>query len=217
VADRHLVHNPAPFFVGGDVVLPSGRGTEDIANEFADPRIPSVRAAVTELIDGGGPGGLSRLGIRWLLVIEPISTQEANALDHPDLEEVVPGVTARLFRVQGARAPAVNRSGESVAVDPVVAPLARVSEESAITWNRPGANGWMRGSSSGRVNAEGQLELPAGEGPVWYWPAVLVVLTQFFWLLLIVLIIFHGASRHRVLDLSETPTSTPTPSGGPVL
>ena len=43
VIDGHLVHNPAPFFLGGDVLLPSGRGDRRHTERVRGPASP-IRA-----------------------------------------------------------------------------------------------------------------------------------------------------------------------------
>jgi hypothetical protein len=46
------------------------------------------------------------------------------------------------------------------------------------TWLNTGAEGWMRGTSPLAGDGPGRLRLPAGDGPLWYWPSIVVLLAD---------------------------------------
>ena len=60
-------------------------------------------------------------------------------------------------------------------MDPVIGPWARVPGADGRTWYRPGASGWLRGWDRAPTTADGNLAVPHGQGPLWYWPSLLVL------------------------------------------
>jgi len=57
----------------------------------------------------------------------------------------------------------------------VIGPWARLDGSAAATWFRPGASGWVRGWNRASTTDDGNLAVPSGTGPVWYWPSLLVL------------------------------------------
>jgi hypothetical protein len=47
----------------------------------------------------------------------------------------------------------------------------------------PYQTGWLRGLNPVEQGPNGQVLLPAGDGPVWFWPAIPVVIVEILWLL----------------------------------
>ncbi len=167
VNDGHLVHNPLPFALGGDVLLPSGRGQDGGSDERADPRAREAGEAADHLA-AGQPAGeqLARLGVRWVALVPALDGTYEGLADDPALRPVVTGETLTLYEV-------VDTPRDPV--DPVLGPWARAPDGEEITWYRPGASGWLRGSEPAETSSDGNLVLPAGSGPVWYWPSILVM------------------------------------------
>lgn len=167
VIDGLLVHHPLPYVFGGDVLLASGQGDEDAPTERADPR-QDVADALTAHLRAREPADaeLEALGIRWVALLETVDPGYPGVADDPALEAVVTGPTLTLYRVRDAVASDV---------DPVIGPLARVAGDDLRTWYRPGASGWLRGWDAAPTTAEGNLAVPQGQGPLWYWPSLLVL------------------------------------------
>jgi len=167
VIDGLLVHHPLPYVFGGDVLLASGQGDEDAPNERADPR-QAVADDLTAHLRAREPADaeLAALGIRWIALLETVDPGYPGLSEDPALEAVVTGPTLTLYRVR-----------EAVAsdVDPVIGPWARVAGDEARTWFRPGASGWLRGFEAARTTPEGNVGVPTGAGPLWYWPSLLVL------------------------------------------
>ncbi len=167
VIDGLLVHHPLPSVFGGDVLLASGQGDEDAPNERADPRQDVADALTAHLrARESADAELAALGIRWVALLETVDPGYPGLADDPALDAVVTGPTLTLYRV---------RDAPLAEVDPVLGPLARVEGASARTWYRPGASGWLRSWATAPTTDDGNLDVPAGSGPLWYWPSLLVL------------------------------------------
>ena len=183
---RTNVLHPLPLWLGGDVLSSSEpRLPGQVASERADPRERYAAVVVAANLRGTSIGAdLRRLGIRWVAVLRdgdllrgrPIGMLHAEALlEDPSLEVVVAGGTIDLFAVRGWRGPVVTDDGTTVPIRSIVSPLADLAGSGAATWARSGATGWMRGLEPTEIDQFGLQRLPAGSGPLWYWPAVLVL------------------------------------------
>jgi hypothetical protein len=180
VIDTHLVHQPLPSILGGDVILASGRGEAGVV-ERADPRLGVAAAAVEDLRAREDPSDdLGRIGVRWLAVLDTAdpSFDDLDAIADGGLEVVVDGPSLTLYRVGSWPGAATDEEGRAAEVDPVVSPWARVAGAEAVTWFRPGADGWLRGWDRAHTTVDGNLALPAGGGPVLHWPSLLVLLAD---------------------------------------
>jgi hypothetical protein len=176
--DGHLVHQPLPFLFGGDVLYGSGRGVEDSPDERADERLDLATGLVADLRAGEDVSeDLARLGLRWIAVLDSADPTYDDLDRDPGngLERVVAGSSLTLYRVTAWPGAAVDGEGHPVAVDTVIGPWARVEGDDAVTWFRPGAGGWLRGTSGATVTADGNLAVPGSGGPIWYWPSLLVL------------------------------------------
>lgn len=192
VVGRHLVHQPLPYVLGGDVLYASGRGAEGSPDERADDRLDLAGAAVAQLRTDGDPSdALRRLGIRWIAVLTSVDVtyDDLDEVVGAELEVAVEGPTLTLYRVTSAPDPAER-------LDPVVGPLARVDGEGATTWYRPGSGGWLRGWKGASTTDDGNLAVPGGRGPLWYWPSVLVLLADGM-VLGMVLVAWRGSAAFR--------------------
>jgi hypothetical protein len=199
------IFDPWPAYLGGDVIICSDPerqttcGTPGSVGERADRREP----VVGELVGGaraGQPVGdrLAALGVRWVVLAHVADWESFGGLAaDAGLERVVAGPTVDLFRVRGWRGDVVDDAGRPVEFDPVVEPWARVGSSSAAVWSRAGSAGWRRGTAAATQTADGRLALPAGSGPVWYWPVLLVGLGDVVWLAVMVVSTVSFSNRRR--------------------
>jgi hypothetical protein len=178
VADNRNVFNPVSIYFGGDVLSSSDpeflSGPEQ---EQADPREPAARRVLAR-IRAGQPAGtqLAQLGVRWVVVLRAADWQSYTSLtSDPGVRRVVGGSTLDLYQVRGWRGPVVTQSGRVVPLRGVAGPFGWLAASGPATWFRPAATGWMRGLSAAHFEPNGTLGLPAGRGPVWYWPTLVVL------------------------------------------
>ena len=181
LVDTHLVHQPLPSVLGGDVLIASGRGTAESPVERTDDRLGLAAEVVADLRRDRAPGdALRRLGLRWIAVLDSPDPTYDDLETIPGLrvEVVVEGPHLTLYEVTTWVGPTVDDDGDPVGLDGVVAPLVRIDGERPVTWFRPGSAGWLRGTDAATVTADGNLAVPAGDGPVWYWPSLLVLVAD---------------------------------------
>jgi hypothetical protein len=175
-ADHRRVLNPVPDYFGGDVLASSNPEFADSPNarEQGDPR----EAHVPPLLDhlDRASESLNALGIRWVVLLHEVDWRKyADIGKDTGLVRTLSTPALDLYRVREWRGPVVDDRGRHVSVDTVAAPWTRVSTSGRATWTRPAASGWLRGTSGTRSTANGLLRLPAGRGPVWYWPATMAI------------------------------------------
>jgi hypothetical protein len=173
--DRRVL-NPVPDYFGGDVIVSSDPelGDRPPRREQGDPREPHVSAALERLPDVSPR--LQALGVRWILLLHEVDWERYRAIaEDPGLQRTVATPALDLYRVRGWRGPVVDDHGRRVRATTVVAPWSWVAPSGEAMWTRPGAAGWLRGTAGAGTTANGLLRLPAGRGPVWYWPAALAV------------------------------------------
>ena len=174
-SDRRVL-NPVPDYFGGDVLASSNPEFADSprAREQGDPRERHVPPLLDHLDHVSG--ALQDLGVRWVVVLHEVDWKQYAAInDDAGLERTLSSGALDLYRVRDWRGPVVDDRGRSVAVHTHAAPWSSVAPSGAATWTRPAATGWLRGTSSAGSTATGLLRLPAGRGPVWYWPAALAL------------------------------------------
>jgi hypothetical protein len=175
-ADGRRCLNPAPDFLGGDVLVSRDPEVGPRVQEGSDPRIAAAQRAV-DRIRAGQPvaAELAHLGVRWVFLMHEVDWRAYRGLaEDRGLEQVVAGSAAGLYRVKAWRGPVRADRGEPE-LDPIVAPLALLQPSGQAVWNRPASAGWLRGIAGTRQAPNGLLELPPGSGPVWYWPSLLVL------------------------------------------
>ncbi len=167
-----------PSYFGGDVLAASDpRLTADRRREVADPRLDGVEAALERARQGEHVAdALAAAGVRWIALQHDVDWKAyTGVLDDPGLERVVAGPSLDLYRVDGWRGPVAAADGSTTDATSVVSPLLRVDASGAAVLDRPYQAGWLRGWSAAARSADGLVELPAGSGPVWFWPALLVL------------------------------------------
>jgi hypothetical protein len=177
-ADGRRVHHPLPVFLDGDVIASSDPELGSETRETADRREDVVRGLLAELDAGASiTQDLERLGVRWIVALTDLDERRLNTLERqPGLTRRLDAPEIQVWQVDGWRGEAIADDGTPVALDHPVAPLATVDSSQPTTWHRAGAPGWLRGLSAASVTDEGLLRVPGGSGPVWFWPALLVVL-----------------------------------------
>jgi hypothetical protein len=180
IIDTHLVHQPLPSILGGDVILASGNGDPDTPLERADPRLPLAAELVDRLRAGEDiDDQIELLGLQWVAVLDtpdPTYDDLDDLPGHP-LEVVVEGPQLTLYRTTFAYGPA-ELDRHDVDVDSPVSPLAWMGSHERVTWYRAGSGGWFRGAHRARISTSGNLDVPAGSGPVVYLPSLLVLLAD---------------------------------------
>jgi hypothetical protein len=176
-ADGRNILNPGPDVLGGDTISSYdpeiGGGQEQL-----DTR-PREAADVLEGYRQGEPGAerLADLGVRWVFVpLEYDWSVSGQALaDDPGLRAVDVGEGARLYEVRDWSGEIRTPDGSGGDVGGPIAPLRRAPSAGG-TWAFPGTSGWLRSFEQVPVTRAGLLEVPAGDGPLWYWPAALIAL-----------------------------------------
>lgn len=179
-ADGRRVFNPLPVFLDGDVIASSDPELGSNDRETTDRREDVVRGLLAKLDDGGSIAqGLERLGVRWVVALTDLEGDRLRSLDRdPRLTRRLSTPEIDVWEVDGWRGEAIAKRGTPVALDHPVAPLAMIDSSEPTIWHRPGSPGWLRGLSPASVTDRGLLRVPGGTGPVWFWPALVVLLVD---------------------------------------
>lgn len=172
------VLNPLPLYLGGDVLVSSNpelKGQD--RRERVDPREVSMDAIVGEIRNGTPVSDrLAKLGVRWIVVLHEVDWLSLNSLSRePGLERRLRRQYLDVYEVKDWRGLVVDGAGRSVPADPHVEPWTSVDASGPAVYQRAGQMGWMRGTAAAEVSPEGLVALPAGSGPVWFWPSLLVL------------------------------------------
>ena len=178
VADNRLVLSVAPFYFGGDVVISSDPNiTAEPRRERSDPREEQIQRLATAARQGATVSdGLAAMGVRWLLLQREVNWyQYTGVLEDPGLDLVVSGPSLDLYRVRDWAGAVTTPDGREVPSSPVVSPYRQVDPSGPARLAAPYQTGWLRGWESATASPEGLISLPAGSGPVWYWPALVVI------------------------------------------
>ncbi len=177
-ADHRNILNPGPDVIGGDTISSYDTEEGDGGQEQLDTR-PAEAARILDGYRKGRPGAaaLADLGVRWVFVpLEYDWSVSGKALaDDPGLREVPVGDRALLYEVRDWSGPLRTPAGGSAEVPATFAPFRSVPDTGG-TWAFPGTGGWLHGTEPVEVTEAGLLRVPAGSGPLWYWPAVPILL-----------------------------------------
>ncbi|HYF44863.1 MAG TPA: hypothetical protein VD926_01545 [Acidimicrobiales bacterium] len=178
-ADDRRVHHPAPFVLAADVIVSSDPRLGEPAQERADEREPLVSDLVDEIRDGEEvAGALADLGVRWVLILHAVDWEAYSGLaTDPGLTRRIDGDVLDLYEVEEPVGPVVTPDGDR-APDWWVRPLGQVDATGGGTWLNDGAEGWMRGGTALSGDGPGRLRLPAGDGVLWYWPSLVVLVAD---------------------------------------
>jgi hypothetical protein len=189
-AGSQTIFDPWPSYLGGDVIICSDPerqtacGSAESIGERADER----EAAITPLVAdarAGKPIGdeMARLGVRWVVLAHVADWRGLQSLvADPGLHREVVGPNVDLYRVRSWPGEVVDDNGHPVGIDRRVEPWAQVDPSGPAEWNHAASSGWRRGTEAVAETADGRLQLPAGDGPVWYWPALVVLVADVVWL-----------------------------------
>jgi hypothetical protein len=119
---------------------------------------------------------LARLGVRWVVLLHTADWRTyRSAITEPGFRAAVRGPTLDLFEVRAWPGGLVDEEGAQLTPDPMVEPLQALEPSPSATWARPWQAGWMRGSEPASPGPSGLVHLPAGAGPLWFWPSLVVL------------------------------------------
>ena len=119
---------------------------------------------------------LAKLGVRWVVLLHEVDWLSLSSLSRdPGLEHRLQKQFLDVYEVRGWQGLVVDDAGRSVPAEPHLEPWITVDASGPAVYQRPGAAGWMRGMNVASVSPEGLVALPAGEGPVWFWPSLVVL------------------------------------------
>lgn len=184
--DRHLplavvggreVLNPLPDELGGDVIASSPLESSSDRVELVDPRLSALTPVLAQA-RGAEPVAreLAQSGVRWVALLHSADWRAYQGLSSdPGLARVVDGRSLQLYQVKDWVGPVSVVGGHRVAMSPLAAPLRVLAASGPAVWDSAGYSGWMRGFQPAGRTAQGLVSLPAGGGPVWYWPAAVVL------------------------------------------
>jgi hypothetical protein len=166
-AEDRTVLDPLPDYLAVDVLSSYDPGFGPPRQEQVDPRAAGMEEVVERLRRGGAVAGdLLARGVRWVVLLHEADWPAYRGLaDDPGLTTRLRTASVDLYAVDGW-------PGGLVTGDPVISPLWLVDGPDGARWAHPYAPGWLRGWSSATKAPGGLVDLPAGTGPVWYWPAV---------------------------------------------
>jgi hypothetical protein len=179
LADNRLVLNVVPFYFGGDVIISSDPNvTTAPKKERRDQREDEVARLARGATDGIPVStAMAAMGVHWVVLQRDVNWLDYTGVtEDPGFELMVSGQTLNLYRVRDWAGVVSTLDGTPVASDPVVTPYRRLDASGEARFAAPYESGWLRGWSSTAENAQGLIALPGGSGPLWYWPAVLVLL-----------------------------------------
>jgi hypothetical protein len=197
IADNRLIQNPLSSYFDGEVIRSSDlRISPEPSPENADPRESAAASIVERLRSGEAQSGaLAALGVRWVAIDHDVDWLSYSGLRvDPGLEVIVEGPTLTLYRVNGVGNGTVDQSGRTDVAQPHLLPLWTASTTAPITLPIPYQFGWMRGLSPGTSGDFGSLTFRAGNGPIWFWPALVVLAVDIVWLAAVILAIRRRGS-----------------------
>lgn len=176
-ADGRQAFNPAPEYLGGDVI--SSYDPLFDPREVRQEQVDGRALVADELARAARRGepiavGLAELGVRWVFVMDEGRAAEYGsvALD-PGLRLELDGERAQLYEVTAWQGPARSPDGQVHDLRRPVPPVIVTDAPAGSTLDVAGAPGWVRGwFGATSVDDHGRLVLGASGGLVWFWPAV---------------------------------------------
>jgi len=174
--------NPLPKFLGTDVLLSSNLGIGGVSKERSESREDAADEVVRGLLELDTEftnDQLQDLGVRWIIVIHEGSYERfLPGLSQLDLEPTIVRSDIELYEVPGWRGEAVTEGGEVIDAPSPGPPFAAFEDGGAFTWFRGYQAGWLRGLHPVDRVGPGLFGVPAGNGPIWFWPSVIVIATD---------------------------------------
>jgi hypothetical protein len=178
LADNRLVLNVVPFYFGGDVIISSN---PNITTEPKRERRDQREELIGRLADAATLGvpvstGMAAMGVHWVVLQRDVNWLEYTGVtEDPGFELMASGPTLELYRVRDWTGVVSTLDGRPVESEPVISPYRRVAASDRGRFTAPYENGWMRGLDATTEDEQGLVSLPAGSGPLWYWPALPVL------------------------------------------
>lgn len=179
-AGGRTVFNPAPDFLGGDVISsydplfdPARPGQEQV-----DRRAIVVDRLVRRAVRGVPiAADLGDLGVRWVFLAKEGGWRDLDAVDSDTgLRIAFEDASVALYEVRSWPGDAVNADGVVSTLSRPWPPYIQTDATSGSVLSVAGAPGWVRGWRDAlEVTADGRLRLTSDAGPVWFWPAPLLI------------------------------------------
>jgi hypothetical protein len=181
-AEGRTVLNPLPDVLGGDVL--------SSYDPLLDPTRPNqeqvdgravVADALARRIRAGEPvaGELADLGIRWVVLVHEEGWRDYRSLfADPGLRAVPIADDVDLYEVTGWDGPVRAPDGTRYELERPIPPLLRTDAPGGSVVDVAGAPGWLRGTTPVQVTDDGRLRLPDVGGPIWFWPAPLLLVVD---------------------------------------
>jgi hypothetical protein len=200
VAAGRLSLSPLPKFLGGDVISASDPNISNLPlQESADGR-EVVGASIARSASQGldVKNQLTSIGVRWIALVHDVNWKKlAPTFDaEAGLTRVIDGGALTLYSVDSWQGVVTTYDGAAIESSERLSPWWSVAPSEQAAMHLPFQVGWMRGLSATAQGPFGQIALPVGDGPVWFWPSVLVVLVETFW---VVTLLCLACSRLRDL------------------
>lgn len=181
--DGRHAFNPVPDFFGGDVVSSFDPlfDPDEPAQEQVDRRARVVDTALRS--SQPLSGALDAIGARWAIVVRQPGSDaiEARLAAEPDAFEPAFVVDdATVWSVRSWTAPVRGPDGHPFELDRPLPPLIHTDAPPGSRLGVAGAPGWVQGwFRPVPVTESGLLEMPpGGSGPVWFWPALLLMMVD---------------------------------------
>jgi len=213
IADNRLVLNVVPFYFGGDVIISSNPNlTVDPKRERFDPREPII-AQMADAATRGVPvsTGMAAMGVHWVVLQHDVDWERYTGVTNdPGFELAASGPSLDLYRVRDFPGLATSLAGAEIPSDPIVEPYWQVDPSGPGRLAAPYEEGWLRGLTATSSDPQGLISLPGGSGPVWYWPAMLVLAA---YAVTLSAITWSVATRGRHRRTPQESTPEPGPFG----
>lgn len=170
--------HPLPKLFGTDVLAASDLGLGGPSQERSDPREDQAAVLALDLIQADNPriaDDLAALGVRWVALLHEGPYQlYLDGLAASGLEPVIVRADIELYEVPGWRGEALDGAGQPVTIESNGI-FATADTTNAFTWFRGAQSGWLRGLSPLESDPAGLRSVPAGDEPIWFWPAALIL------------------------------------------
>lgn len=183
-ADGRQAFNPMPDYLGGDVISsydPLLQRDGEEHQEQVDRRSVVVDDLVRRAKDGEEVSdGLAALGVRWVVLArQPGSADFGVLATDLGLDHILTLPEADLYEVRAWEGEAVAPDGTPFEVGRPIPPVLRTDAPAGSVLNVAGAPGWVQGwGRPVAVTADGRLRLEGSGGTVWFWPAIVIFVTD---------------------------------------
>jgi hypothetical protein len=182
-ADGRQAFNPLPDYLGGDVISsydplldPAGGHQEQVDRRSVVVDRLVQRAKAGEAVSAE----LADLGVRWVVVAHERGAEDFGALAaDPGLRPVLTLDDVDLYEVDGWNGPATAPDGSARTVERPVPPVMRTDAPPGSVLDVAGAPGWIQGwGHRVAVTDDGRLRIEGSGGVLWFWPAIVIFVTD---------------------------------------